>query len=78
MTGGIDPAVHPADTASVHRCRCMNSLLTATPPSSVMNVITKTRCSAANPSSNLISALSIEKNVGGHGGQVHLPACSPF
>lgn len=44
-----------------HRqCRCLNNLLIATQWSLIMSVITKTRCSARNPSSNLISKLSIQ------------------
>ena len=42
------------------QCRCSNSLLVATHWSLIMSVITKTRCSARNPSSNLISKLSIQ------------------
>lgn len=42
------------------RYRCSHSLLAASPWSLIMSVITKTRCSARNPSSNLISKLSIQ------------------
>lgn len=42
------------------RYRCSHSLLAASPWSLIMSVITKTRCSARDPSSNLISELSIQ------------------